>query len=352
MKKTGRITLLLSIIITAFMLTGCGLNKKHENIDAGMTAIQNLDYSGALECFDKALVNSEDQQLIYRGQGIAYIGLTQYEEAKEALLKAISYNRTGPDSITYDINYYLATAYYKTGELKKAIQIYSSIIALEPKETDAYYLRGSVELDNGEYDAAVADFDEAIKLAKTDYDMYINIYLSFDRNGYREEGQKYLKDLLDHNSDSMSNYDKGRMSFYLQDYDSARNLLEEARTESSSNADVILMLGRTYEVLGDYNYASSVYLNYLKDDTTQVEVYNQLGLCKMKMEDYQAALEAFQSALAVENNDMTQALQYNEIVAYEYLGEYKQATVNMEKYLKLYPDDAKAKREYEFLQTR
>ncbi len=352
MEKTGRVMFLLAIIITAFMLSGCGLNKKHENIDAGMKAIQNLDYSGAQECFEKALVNSEDQQLIYRGQGIAYIGLTQYEEAKEALLKAISYNRTGPDNITYDINYYLATAYYKTGELKKAIQIYSSIIALKPKETDAYYLRGSVELDNNEYEAAVADFDEAMKLAKTDYDMYINIYLSFERNGYREEGQKYLQDLLDHNGDSMSNYNKGRISFYLQDYDSARNLLEEARTESSGNADVILMLGRTYEVLGDYNYASSVYLNYLKDDTTQVEVYNQLGLCKMKMQDYQAALEAFQSALSIENNDMIQTLQYNEIVAYEYLGEYKQATVNIEKYLKLYPDDEKAQREYEFLQTR
>ncbi len=352
MKKAGGVVLLLSVIMTVCMLTGCGLNDKHENIDAGMKAIQNLDYSGALECFEKALVNSENQQLIYRGQGIAYIGLTQYEEAKEALLKAISYNKTGPDSITYDINYYLATAYYKTGELKKAIQIYSSIIALKPKETDAYYLRGSVELDSGEHDAAVADFNEALRLAKTDYDMYINIYLSFDRNGYTEEGQKYLKDLLDHNSDSMSNYDKGRISFYLQDYDSARNFLEEARTESSGNADVILMLGRTYEVLGDYNYASSVYLNYLKNDTTQVDVYNQLGLCEMKMKDYQTALEAFQSALAVENNDLMQTLQYNEIVAYEYLGEYKQAAVNMEKYLALYPDDAKAQREYEFLQTR
>ncbi len=350
MRRTGRMIILLLSMM--FMLTGCGLHKKRVNIDEGMMAIQKLDYTGALDCFEKALVNSEDQQLVYRGQGIAYMGLTQYEDAKEALLKAISYSKNGPDSISYDIDYYLATAYYKTGELKKAIQIYSSIIALKPKGTDAYYLRGCVELDNDEYDAAVSDFNEAMKLAKTNYDMYINIYLSFERNGYEEEGKKYLKDLLDHNSEGMSKFDKGRISFYLQDYDSARNLLEEARTESAGNADVILMLGRTYEVLGDYNYASSVYLNYLKNDKTQVEVYNQLGLCKMKMEDYQAALEAFQSALAIENNNMIQTLLYNEIVVYEFLGEYKQATVNMEKYLKSYPDDKKALREYEFLQTR
>ena len=47
-----------------------------------------------------------------------------------------------------------------------------------------------------------------------------------------------------------------------------------------------------------------------------------------------------------------QVLKFNEIVAYEYLGDFKQATVLMQKYISTYPDDAKAQREYEFLQTR
>jgi len=54
----------------------------------------------------------------------------------------------------------------------------------------------------------------------------------------------------------------------------------------------------------------------------------------------------------VENNEIAQTLAFNEIIAYEYLGEYKKAAVLMEGYLSTYPDDEAAQREYGFLKTR
>ena len=51
-------------------------------------------------------------------------------------------------------------------------------------------------------------------------------------------------------------------------------------------------------------------------------MYNQLGLCKLKGGDYEAALAAFQAGLEVEGNTATQSLMFNELVAYEYLGQY------------------------------
>ena len=54
----------------------------------------------------------------------------------------------------------------------------------------------------------------------------------------------------------------------------------------------------------------------------------------------------------IEGNGMMQVLKLNEIIAYERLGEYKNASVLMDGYLKTYPDDEEAKREYTFLQTR
>ena len=72
----------------------------------------------------------------------------------------------------------------------------------------------------------------------------------------------------------------------------------------------------------------------------------------MKQEKYDEALEAFEAGLAVGGSDYLQELQYNRIVANEYLGNFSQAKSLMEEYLQTYPDDAKAKREYEFLQTR
>ena len=49
---------------------------------------------------------------------------------------------------------------------------------------------------------------------------------------------------------------------------------------------------------------------------------------------------------------MTQILKFNQIVAYEYLGEFDQANVLMRSYLQIYPDDQEALREYEFLRSR
>jgi hypothetical protein len=49
---------------------------------------------------------------------------------------------------------------------------------------------------------------------------------------------------------------------------------------------------------------------------------------------------------------MKQSLLYNEIAAYEYLGNFERAKVLMDKYLGKYPDDEKALREAGFLSTR
>ena len=66
----------------------------------------------------------------------------------------------------------------------------------------------------------------------------------------------------------------------------------------------------------------------------------------------QKALEAFQAGMQLENSGMIQSLAFNEIVAYEHLGEFEKAYVLMGSYLNSYPDDEQARREYDFLSTR
>ena len=117
-------------------------------------------------------------------------------------------------------------------------------------------------------------------------------------------------------------------------------------------ADSYLYLGRAYEATGDYNYASSVYSNYLSKQGANAEIYNQLGLCEMAKKEYQKALEAFQAGKEIEGSSLTQTLSFNEIVAYEYLEDYQKAAVLLKAYLQNYPDDQTAIREQQFLSTR
>ena len=260
--------------------------------------METLDYQGALNAFDEAEAQKEDSRLIARGRGIASMGLTEYDQAVEYFTQALELSDGWVQNVDYDMNYYLAAAYTKNGQPAEAKKVYDAILGLKPEEKDAYFLRGSAELELGDYESAKADFDH----------------------------------------------------YYLGEYQKAYLALDEARDKGG--ADSYLYLGRAYAATGDYNYASSVYNNYLSKQGPNAEIYNELGLCEMAKKEYQNALAAFQAGKQIEGNSLMQTLCFNEIVAYEYLEDYQQAEVLMNAYLQNYPDDQTAIREQQFLSTR
>ncbi len=341
--------MILAAAVMALSLTACG-STNNENIEKGMNLVEQMKYEESLPYFEAALVNKEDAQLAVRGQGLAYLGLIQYDKAEECLEQALTYSDAKLEELDYDINFYLAAAYYKQGKLDEAKRTYDAITTIRPKDKTAHYLKGVVELEQGNPDGARADFDRAVEIDPKDYDMRINIYCSCAENGQEELGNNYLQAVLDSDDKKLTDYNRGRMYFYLGDYNSARDSLETAK-DTANTSEVINLLGQTYEKLGDYNYAASVYSNYLLT-TPDAQVYNQLGLCELRTGEYQEALTAFQSGIAMEGKQLMQILKFNEIVAYEYLGEFDKAALLMKEYLQVYPDDEKALREYEFLRTR
>ena len=338
--------MILSLIT---ILGGCNTNKSTENIKQGFDAITELKYEEALNCFGAATEAKENPRQIARGKGIAYLGLAKYKESIEQFLIALSYSNEFVDDFDFDTNYYLATAYFKNGQTAEAGEVYSAILNLRD-DKEAHYLRGVVYLEEDKVVDAKTDFDIALSKASGDYDMRINIANALMEKGYEEEGKAYLQAALGSNEKKISDYDRGRLFYYMGDYENARNCLES--TKGNKNADTVLLLGQTYEKLGDYNYAASVYSNYLTENPNHVIIFNRLGMCKLQAGDAKSALSYFEQALALEDSSMTQILKFNQIVAYEYLGEFDQANVLMKNYLQIYPDDQEALREYEFLKSR
>lgn len=341
---------LAAVLCAMVLCTGCGGEEKVSYIDEGMTAIEELRYEDALASFDQALVSGEDKRLIYRGQGLANLGLTKYDEAAAALEQCLASGNSVPGDMDYDVNYYLATAYYKAGRLEDAKQVYDAILALRDDAGDAYFMRGIVQLKMGNYELGKPDFDRAVELAPNDYDQLVEIYKVLDETGYEETGKAYLETALKNAPKDMSNYDKGRIYFYLEDFESARNYLEQARDAGDDKATYYL--GKTWESLGEYNYAASVYVAYLQNQGESALIYNQLALCNMELGDYDGALSALQSGLDLGDAALRQTLSFNQIVAYERTGDFKQAAQLMAQYVQVYPDDETAVREYEFLRSR
>ena len=330
------------------IFTGCG--SAEDNVTQGMQAIKDLDYQAALASFELGIEKEENERLIYRGMGIAYMGLSDYEQAITCFEQALQGSNGLVESIDYDLNYYLAAAYVKNGKLDQAESCYNAILNMNEKEKDVYFLRGSLLLDLGRYEDAIADFEKVILIEPKNYSRLIQIYEVLNHAGYEDQGQEYLQVALKENENQITPYDRGRIYYYMGEYQKAYLALEEAKQKGG--ADAYLYLGKSYEATGDYNYAASVYNDFINKEGANAKIYNQLGLCEIAKGNYDKALQAFQVGMGVEDNEIVQTLKFNEIVAYEYLGDYTNAKLLIDQYISTYPDDETAKRENAFLQTR
>ena len=343
-------TVLLIVFTSLFLLSGCDSRAKESDLEAAYTQIEACEYEGALAALDIAEESGEDMAYILRARGVANMGLTNYEEAVEQFIAALGYSDWRIDDFDIDVNYYLADTYERMGKDSEAIDTYSAILGIREKDMLAHYRRGRVRLRQNDHDGALEDFERALKLEPDNYDLRIEIAGRLTESGYEDEGRSYLEQFLAEKEKKLSDFDKGRIYFYMEDYATAKTYFEEARDDDDQST--ILFLGKTYEMLGDYNYATSTYQNYLSKHPEAALIHNQLGLSRLESGDYAGAKEAFQPARNLNNTGIDQTLSFNEIVACEYTGDFNQAKVLMEAYIKKYPDDEAAKREALFLSTR
>ena len=76
-----------------------------------------------------------------------------------------------------------AYAYAKKGEFDKAIADYNEAIRLDPKHATTYYNRGLTYGKKGDHDKAIADFTEAIRLNPKDAEAYYSRGCTYGEKG-------------------------------------------------------------------------------------------------------------------------------------------------------------------------
>lgn len=128
-------------------------------------------------------------------------------------------------------------------------------------------------------------------------------------------------------------------------------------------------LGITYYSQEQYEQAMEMFSSAVEKgvkETTQL--YNLMGSCAMRLEDYEKALEYYKAGIAlndtssdeektdknVQKSDekMIREMKFNEVVCYERLAQWEQAKEKVKEYLSEYPDDEKMMKESQFLETR
>lgn len=152
-----------------------------------------------------------------------------------------------------------------------------------------------------------------------------------------------------------SNASKGISLLEDGKYDEAIGKFQEDIDAGKNLDDANRGMALAYYELGSYMEAVYYFEEALANDTEETaSLYHLMGTCCFQYEDYENTIAYFDKALAMEDctEDMKKEMMFNKIAACEKLGDWEAAETAVLEYLESYPDDERAIKEAEFLETR
>ena len=157
------------------------------------------------------------------------------------------------------------------------------------------------------------------------------------------------------------------------DFEKAATVFEqaakEAETEGERAPEAYRGMGMVCYALEDYEGTRQNLQKALDEGGLETPIiYNLIGVSSMKLEDYDTALAAFDKGTGLpesgvvsrgskeeetaDYSEVIREMKFNRVVCFEKKLDWENAKAAMAEYASLYPDDANAQKEAEFLSTR
>lgn len=324
----------------------------------GLSLTGKGEYEAALKEFNKAISDKDTSKVqiqnkkAYRGIGICYFFAKNYENTIIYLDKALAIKEL--DYLNLDILKYKADAQTHLGEYESAVKIYSKIIEEEGYSESIYLNRADAKSALGDIEGANADYDYVISKSEHNYDAYLGAYMLLMNAGKDEKADSYLEAALKIEPDTADERLKYAVIQYYfygitdEAVESLEKLIEQGQPEA------YFYLAKIYYAEQELDKVSTYLKEYVSKEEVEhtAEAYEMLGRCAMLVNDYDSALEWFETGIACGDSRWTQKLKKDQIAVYEHLSDFSQAYIIAEEYLKAYPDDKEMLREMEFIKTR
>lgn len=314
-------------------------------------AAQDLEqgnYEAALEEYETAISEGVKPAQSYRGAGVAKLKLGNYEEAITYFDDALKCDKVGK-ALKKDILSYRAVAYLKVKVMRqrwKTARLWQKTIKWMRICTS---LREKQHWPDS-YEEASANFEQAYGEDAT-YDRAIQIYGAYLNRDMEADGTRYLEAALSGTAKNAEDHcDRGRVYYYMDDYENAESELKQAI--DGDNTEALVLLGMVYMDKGDSANAKAMFQQYVSQAENGAKGFNGLALCDIEDGDYDSALSDIESGIHVAGAEDMQSLLFNEIVVYEKKLDFQTALQKAQEYLELYPEDKTVKKELAFLKTR
>ena len=154
-------------------------------------------------------------------------------------------------------------------------------------------------------------------------------------------GKKYLKEGLAH--------------LEAGEYEEAIESFKTAEEKKQNRAEALRGIGMARWELGEYEAARNAWEEALENGAKRTAtLYYFLGSCEMQLENPKAAINYYNLGLSSKDvtDEQKQEMLFHQIAAYEQCGDMESAKAKLSEYLESYPDDERALKEQEFLETQ
>nr|WP_303223099.1 tetratricopeptide repeat protein [uncultured Blautia sp.] len=347
--RNKKIICLLAAGLGALLLTGCG-GENQKTYEQANADLEEANYDYALNEYQACISAGYKPAQSYRGSGIVKLRTGDYQGAIDDLTNALNDEKTGK-SDRKDLLEYRAAAELKAELYDQAMADCQTLAEDYSLNANDYYLTGCVALAMDSYDEASSNFSEAYGSDST-YEMAIQIYEAYLGQDMEADGTRYLEAALKTEAKTADDYcERGKVYYYMDDYENARTELTTAADKGSTEATLIL--GMVYMAQGDTSNARSFYQQYIDaDGDDPAKGYNGLALCDISDGDYDSALQNISQGLGDATSDEMRDLLFNEIVVYEKKLDFSTALSKAQEYVQTFKDDDAAAKELTFLQSR
>jgi tetratricopeptide (TPR) repeat protein len=285
--------------------------------------IRERNYEAAISAYNKVIELDANRDDAYYGLGLVYFKMRRFKEAAVPLEKAVRLNPEYKEAY-----FYIASSYEESKDFAKAAEFYEKYVNLKPERAgQAYANLGLCKFEIGEFGAAAAAFQEALK--ENPQDTHINDMLAqaFKKSGQYEKAEqvyKYLAQLSPEYSlnnyqailrmydeaglgdkaieaakkivelnpkDSDSLYNLGYMYYKQKRYNEAIESLRKAVQMRPNFEYAYLTLASCYVELKQWSKCIETYSKYVEIAPDNADAWHAIGVSYMKLKKFESALD-------------------------------------------------------------
>ncbi len=288
-----------------------------------------------------------------------------------SLIISCNNSETEPVALSASEKFSLAGEAYDLGEWEQCRELLIEVALEDPNNPNVWRNLGTVSMDLGFYDEAIASYENVLQLDSTRLDVLTDItgalvgagrlqeavYMGelavqyspddvlsfcyygmalFETGDYEEAARNFNTALRRDPENSVVLYYAGRLSVLVGDFDEALIFYQKSISFGPAYLPAQLELARAYGLLERHKEAEELALSILAENNNEPQALNILALSYSAQGRQFEAIEILETLLEADSTDMHSRLGIAE--CYYRLGDMQMALENYELFISYLPD--------------